>query len=344
MRIVFGPDDRAELRERIEALETENRGYSDIVTNALVDAAAGDASDGYLAAMEIAAGQLSRAFAAATITGRAAPRFRPWIMADIGRALIEEGEAVWLRDGPRLIRAVSYGRNIEDGSYDLALSDGRSVAAPPGRVLHARWKQDPTTGRGTGPLGTARTLRAMTQKLEASMSSELNAEVGYLLPLPTDGGSSVIDEFRKQLANLRGKIAVVETTRGGWGDGPSQAPRREYDLMRLGPAIPASSVDLFASARNAVLTACGYPVALMGMEDGTAQREAWRRYLHGTVAPLGRIVADAAAMAGLAVELNFETLFASDIQGRARAFQSLVGGGMDIAKAAAASGLLQADD
>ena len=343
MRIIFGPDERDGLRARIEALETENRNYSDIVTNALVDAAAGDASDGYLAAMEIAAGALSRAFAAASVSGRGAAPFRPWVLADIGRALIEEGEAVWLRTGRRMIRAVSYGRNIEDGSYDLALSDGRSVAAPPGRVLHARWKEDPTTGRGIGPLGTARTLRTLTQKLEASMSAELNAEIGYLLPLPTDGGSSVIDEFRKQLANLKGKIAVVETTRGGWGDGPSHAPRREYDLMRLGPAIPASSVDLFASSRNTVLTACGYPVSLLGTEDGTAQREAWRRYLHGTVAPLGRIVADAATEAGLAITLDFETLFASDIQGRARAFQSLVGGGMDIAQAAAASGLLQDD-
>ena len=343
MRIIFGPDERDGLRARIEALETENRNYSDIVTNALVDAAAGDASDGYLAAMEIAAGALSRAFAAASVSGRGAAPFRPWVLADIGRALIEEGEAVWLRTGRRMIRAVSYGRNIEDGSYDLALSDGRSVAAPPGRVLHARWKEDPTTGRGIGPLGTARTLRTLTQKLEASMSAELNAEIGYLLPLPTDGGSSVIDEFRKQLANLKGKIAVVETTRGGWGDGPSHAPRWEYDLMRLGPAIPASSVDLFASSRNTVLTACGYPVSLLGTEDGTAQREAWRRYLHGTVAPLGRIVADAATEAGLAITLDFETLFASDIQGRARAFQSLVGGGMDIAQAAAASGLLQDD-
>ena len=40
------------------------------------------------------------------------------------------------------------------------------------------------------------------------------------------------------------------------------------------------------------------------------------------------------------VSLNFDSLMASDISGRARAFQSMVGGGMDITKAAALSGLM----
>ena len=39
--------------------------------------------------------------------------------------------------------------------------------------------------------------------------------------------------------------------------------------------------------------------------------------------------------------LNFDALFAADLSGRARAFQSMVGGGMDVAKAAALSGLTE---
>jgi len=35
---------------------------------------------------------------------------------------------------------------------------------------------------------------------------------------------------------------------------------------------------------------------------------------------------------------------ASDISGRARAFQSVVGGGMDVSKAAALSGLLETEE
>ena len=40
------------------------------------------------------------------------------------------------------------------------------------------------------------------------------------------------------------------------------------------------------------------------------------------------------------VTLSFDALYASDITGRARAFQSMVGGGMDVAKAAALSRLM----
>ena len=39
--------------------------------------------------------------------------------------------------------------------------------------------------------------------------------------------------------------------------------------------------------------------------------------------------------------LNFEKLFAADLSGRARAFQSMVGGGMDPAKAASISGIME---
>ena len=41
--------------------------------------------------------------------------------------------------------------------------------------------------------------------------------------------------------------------------------------------------------------------------------------------------------------LSFDRLFASDLSGRARAFQSLVGGGMATDKAAALAGLMEAE-
>ena len=342
---MIGPWKRlSDAESRIESLETENRNYSNIVTNALVDAAVDAQGDGYLAALEIAAGQLSRAFASAQVTGRSAGAFTPMVMADIGRALIEEGEALWYRRGRRITRVVTWGRNPGAGDYTLSLADGMSAQAPPVQVMHAAWNVDANSGRGISPLSNARTLRDLTRKLESSLRDELGAEIGYLLPLPTDGDDATVEDFKKQIANLKGKIAVVETTRGGWGQGPAQAPRREYELARLGPQIPPSSVDLFGTARNTVLAACGYPVALLGLEDGTAQREAWRRYLHGTVAPLGRIVQDAAAMASLDIVIEWDELFASDISGRARAFQSLVNGGMEIPDAARASGVLNLED
>ena len=83
----------------------------------------------------------------------------------------------------------------------------------------------------------------------------------------------------------------------------------------------------------------------MGGSTGTAAREAYRRFLHGTVAPLGRIVARELAekLDTPGVALNFDALFAADLSGRARAFGSLVQGGMDIDRAAGLAGLLDAE-
>ncbi|MDE0489318.1 MAG: hypothetical protein OXI07_09025 [Gammaproteobacteria bacterium] len=321
---------------------TEDRNYSDIVTRALVDAATENLSDAYVSALEIAAGQLSRAFASATVSGSGAAAFGPWVMTQIGRQLVEGGEAVWYRIGQRLFRADNYER-LPSGAYQLSLPGGVRME-PPGRVFHARWNVDTASERGMGPLAAARTLRVLMQRIESSLATENNAAVGYLLPVPADGDDTTIDKLKADLAALNGRVAVIETARGGWGDGTSAAPRRDFELARMGPNIPDGNVRLFVAARESVLAACGYPVQLAQQADGTSQREAWRRYLHGTVAPLGRLVSSEAARVGLAIDIDWDRLFASDIQGRARAFQALVGGGMDITQAAAASGLLQPEE
>ena len=44
------------------------------------------------------------------------------------------------------------------------------------------------------------------------------------------------------------------------------------------------------------------------------------------------------------ISLSFDRLFAADLAGRARAFQSLVNGGMDTSKAAGLAGLMQAEE
>lgn len=341
---MFGQQTRAALADaqaRIEHLEAENQGYTDIVTNALLDAAADPLSEGYVAALEIAAGQLSRAFASATVTGRGASAFDQSVMAQIGRSLVEAGEAVWFRRGRRLIRTDNFGLQ-PGGEYQVSTPEGEFVISA-NRVLHVRWNLDLASGRGIGPLSRARTLRTLMQRLEGSLATESNAPVGYLLPIPQDGAAGSVEKLREDLAALKGRIAVIETTRGGWGEGTQGAPRRDYELARMGPDYPQSSIGLFSAARNTVLAACGYPVQLVTDSDGTAQREAWRRYMHGTVSPLGGLLARASEVCGLPVEVDFEALFASDIQGRARAFQSLVTGGMSIEDAARASGILAID-
>ena len=320
----------------------EERNYTDIITRALMNAATDSAADGYVAALEIAAGQMSRAFASGSVEGPNADLFTPDVLARIGRNLVELGEAVYFRQGDQLVNGEQYGR-LPDGRFQFSLPTGQVVLSQQ-FVLFATWNYDVNSQRGIAPLGTARNLRMLQQRLEVALMNESSAPVGYLLPLPADGDGANIAQLKQDLASLKGDIAIVETLRAGWGQGPQGAPRREFELARMGPDFPDSSVNLYESAQRSVLAACGYPIQLMLPSDGTSQREAWRRYLHGTVAPMGRIVQNAARRAGLVIQLRFDALFASDIQGRARAFQSLVGGGMEIERAAAVSGLLEQDD
>ena len=68
------------------------------------------------------------------------------------------------------------------------------------------------------------------------------------------------------------------------------------------------------------------------------------RLMHSTIQPLGRLVsAELSAKLEADVTLSFDGLFAADLSGRARAFQSMVGGGMDPAKAAGLAGLMESE-
>ena len=75
-------------------------------------------------------------------------------------------------------------------------------------------------------------------------------------------------------------------------------------------------------------------------------RESMRRFLHSTIQPVADVALvelreklDAPDLA-----LDFSRLFASDLSGRARAFGSLVQGGMSLEDAAKVTGVLVDDD
>ncbi len=84
---------------------------------------------------------------------------------------------------------------------------------------------------------------------------------------------------------------------------------------------------------------------MLSDSEGTGQREGYRRFLHATLAPIARMVQDELRrkLDDPDLGLSFDSLFAGDLSGRARAFQSLVNGGMDPGKAAGLAGLMESD-
>ena len=93
------------------------------------------------------------------------------------------------------------------------------------------------------------------------------------------------------------------------------------------------------------LAACGTPPSLFTADaDGTAQREALRRWHMGTVLPLARLLeAELRAKLEADIRLRFDP-YPLDVTGRAAAFAKMVTGGVTVEQALIASGLLTDDD
>ena len=121
---------------------------------------------------------------------------------------------------------------------------------------------------------------------------------------------------------------------------------RRLEPRRIGFNAPDSALQARESVYKALLAAAGIPgPALFGEGRSEGKREALRQFLHSTPQPYGDMIGTEAKRKLMAdIRFGFDRLFASDIQGRARAFKSLVDGGISLQDAAAASGILIGDD
>lgn len=348
------------LGRRLRAVEKRQAAYTDAVVAAIIAAnSAGSVQDDATetGAVEIAAGVISRAFASASVEG-AAYDIHPEQLADMARDLVVRGESLFVRvtdsnGDDTLARASSWevsgkGPTQCDWRYriDLAVPDGsRKVVKTGDEVVHPRYSADSTRPWvGVPPIERAKSAGKLAARTEATVGNEFGGPVGYVLPLPTDGNDNSVDALKNDIKSMAGNVAIVETTAGGWGQGRSNAPAADWRPQRIGPNPPEAVPKIMERAQLVVLAALGIPIEIVTAADGTGQREAWRRFLHGTVEPLSRIIEDQLERVNddrRSVNLTFERLFASDIAGRARAFQSLVGAGLDPAEAAAQAGLLE---
>ena len=354
------------LLERIFGSEKrEAVPFSDAIQDAIFAQASGSVSGDPkgLGALEVCAGLWGRAFASAEIDpiSPITAALTPSILALIGRELCRRGECVLKisvsRDGKiRLFPAGSWdvrgGYDPESWVYRLDLfgaSKHLTEILSGESVLHLRYATDPSNPWvGLSPLQYARDTGKLASGLEKRLGEETSSPVGALLPIPMDGGddgdNDPLKMLKSDIRNARGRMLLVETTAAGWGEGKAGAPMVDLKAIRFGAHPPMSLKDLRESASITIYAACGVPPDLAELSQGTAAREAWRRFLHGTIVPISRLVAEElSAKFDREISLGFEELMASDVSGRARAFQSMVGGGMDVERAAALAGLLEVE-
>lgn len=342
--------------------KTEDResggNYSDAVLRLIAAEAAGTAADvASTAAVECAAGSLARAFAAATVKGppHVLEAVTPAVLSQIGRDLIRSGESLHVIDLDRSARfsllpasAWTFEGNASPSTWSVrATTYGPSTSTtrrlPFAGVVFVRWGSTPArTHEGTAPTSWAHTTARLQSEAEKSLADESQGPLAQLLTVPKDGGDSSLDDLRADIGRARGKGVFVETTQGGYGQGPSGAPQRDWVPQRLGPNPPQSLVQLRRDVFDAVLASCGTPPSMfVANSDGTAQREAQRRYYLNTVLPLAGILERELRdkLAAPSLELVFDR-YPLDLAGRAQAFQKLVAGGVPVTEALATSGLL----
>ena len=318
-------------------------GYADaVITAILARAAGGPAETSTTAGVVAAASAVARAFAGADVVGDGAPMLSPAVLFTTGYRLIVGGEAVFLIDGGKLYPAVTW--DIA-GTYDPATwryeiqlagpsREKTKMTVPGDEVVHVALSTDGRTWRGQSPVPAL--TAGLLAETELALLDEAKGPRGHLVPYPTDAASAV-QELTDQISTLRGRLAMVKSTRSA-SVGFNSAPARDWDPMRIGFAAPEELVMLREAAEHAVIAAAGHPPAFQSMSDGTSQRESYRRWAHATLQPLARLCEAEWAKIGGA-RLTFGSLMAGDITGRARAFKALTEAGMSKEQAAKLTGL-----
>ena len=348
------------LNKLLNSLGLERRNsFSDGVVTALLNRAnAGSVGAQATAAVEACSSLVARAFAAAEVTAPTpwGAALTPEFLSACGRALIRYGQftAYISRREAFTILIPCHSVSLSGGARPSTWRYRLSLAGPsetftrqnvePSNVIHVRYQIDASKPwEGIGPLQAAVLSGTLSSATVNALGLEASGPCGYLLPV---AGESDPTALVADLKALKGQLAVVESQRSAFATGPANAGpgSDEWEPRRFGPTPPVALVQQARLASEEIYAACGLSGVFSESQQGNAAREAWRRALFGVLQPLGNILLhELQAKLSPEISLAWTELRASDLSGRARAFQSMTGAGMDIARAAALSGLMESD-
>lgn len=339
--------------------------FSDAVIRLIEAQAAGAVADASsTAAVEAASGALSRAFASAEVKGPewARDAVSPVFLAQVGRDLIRRGDSMHLididRSGDASLLPVS-AWHFEGDSHPetwrvratcYGPSTSKTRHLPFAGVVFVRWGSTPSQPFvGIGPLAWAHTTARLQSETERSLADEAGGPVAQIAVVPPQTAKAGPDGeevdplvlLRADVARARGKSILLESLKAAAGE---TAAGREWAFNRLGPHPPEVMEAIREGAFRAVLAATGTPPSMFISDDGTAQREALRRWHQNLVLPMARILEhELREKLETEIALRFDA-YPLDLQGRAVAFSKLIQGGMEPGEALKVSGLLAGDE
>ena len=330
--------------------------FTDAIVAALASGVSGNAaSPAASAALEAAAGHISRGFAVATVEG-APDMVRDALTADvlslIARNLIRRGESLFLIEinnaGLALRPAGSWdvrgGWDPSDWWYRLDLfgpSGNVTRFVPSASVVHLRYATDPARiWRGVSPMGFAAETGALHAGVQNALRSDMRAVPATVIPMPQqreqpdDADDDPLGPIKRALLGAGGKSVFVETTTGAHGQ--DAAPRLDWQQKRLGANPPETLAALLSQTSNMVMAAAGVDPIIAGLSrgDGTLAREAYRRFERLTLQPLARLIQTElrSKLDSPDLTISFNSLRSSDFAGLARAYKALKDSGMSPAE------------
>lgn len=333
--------------------KAEKRSYSDLVADALaqsVGAGPGyDANTQATAALEIASGLWSRAFAGVAVSPDTmrTKLLSASVMSHIGRFLVRRGEAVLLISSSNrsisLLPCASWditgGVEERDWTYRVDLfgaSGNVTRIVPSASVVHVRYASDPVNPwLGISPLAWAARTGGILGSMEGMIAAEARGKSGYLLESNLQVKAAGVEKDNKGFQVQLDGGTFIGPVKGAM-DGAGQAK-----VIRLGMDTPPEVRMLHGEIAEAVLSACGVPPSLARVGEATGIREAWRLFLSGTIEPVGRLVREhlAAKLDEPGLQLDFSGLLGIDIRARVFGSLSASGEGLDADTAARLAGL-----
>ena len=341
-------------------VETRSQGgdfAATVLRTVELEAATKSADSAATAAVEAAAGLLGRELAGATVKGPEWLRdaLTPPVLLQMGRDLIRPGATMHRIDSAggrvRLHPVGQWHWVSGDGADPLTWivkitesgpSSTLTWTLPATGVLWATWgvaASIPWVGKGA--LDWAALTARVNAAAERSLGHELSGPVANLIAVPDSGGKDGDDDadgvaptgpsdaLAGDIAGAQGRTILVETTAGGFGEGPSEAPQRDWGATRLGPDMPQTVTEAARDAFARILSAFGVPPGLFEPgADGTALQHGMRRYRLNVVEPVARLISyEVATKLGCECRLTFDPLL-GDLQARAAALDKLVKAGM----------------
>ena len=330
--------------------EVRSANYTEQVISQLLASASGASDGGALGALETASRIWGAGLSSVSVSpdSLALRSVTPAVLDSIGRSLCRSGEALFVIDvsGGR-VRLIACGswdvsgtEDPESWTYRCQMSgpsSTRTLTLDADSVLHFRYAASPAAPwRGRSPLRLGIATASAAGLLEKATSGELGfTQTQMLTPRRAAGDYGVAESLAPDALE---KIVAAFATHVGTG-----AFILPSDVVpsRLGPDPPDSFPLLRDRLENAMYAMMGIPPALLAPRGtGSSMREAFRQILHALLRPLGALLAEEIReKLDPAAALSFDALRAGDIAGSARAFGSLVTGGLTPKSAAEVVGL-----